>query len=131
MENIDYTRLGLGLGIVLLLLVVFYWAVRFFAGNLRVGKWRPGQRIGVVDVAAVDGTRRLALIRRDNVEHLVLLGEDGDLVIEAGIPVTPPPEGETAKSAYWPSLRRPGRNDPRRSSDPPVAPTLDLPKDPS
>jgi len=126
MENIDYTRLGLGLGVVLVLLALFYWAMRAFAGNLRVGKWRPGQRIGVVDVAAVDGTRRLVIVRRDNVEHLLMLGPDHDTVIETGIPVAVPPEGEAGKS-YWPSLRRPGRNDPMRSTDPVVPPTFSKP----
>jgi hypothetical protein len=36
----------------------------------------------------MDGKRRLVLIRRDGVEHLVLLGAAGDLVIERGIGIT-------------------------------------------
>jgi len=31
-------------------------------------------RLAVVDAAAVDGRRRLVLIRRDNVEHLLMIG---------------------------------------------------------
>jgi hypothetical protein len=43
------------------------------------------RRLGVVDQAAVDGRRRLILIRRDNVEHLVMTGGPIDIVIENGI----------------------------------------------
>ncbi|MBP7063720.1 flagellar biosynthetic protein FliO [Ferrovibrio sp.] len=117
MESIDYTRLGLGLGVILILLGAFYWAMKHFAGNMRVGKWRSGQRIGVVDMAPVDGTRRLVLVRRDNVEHLLLLGDDGDLVVESGIPLAKPAEPEAGKGpaagGTWPSLpslRMPGKD---------------------
>jgi len=48
---------------------------------------RPGKdrRLQVVEVAPVDGRRRLVLIRRDNIEHLVLLGQSTELLIESGI----------------------------------------------
>lgn len=42
-------------------------------------------RLGVLDVQAVDSRRRLVLIRRDNVEHLIMLGGPNDIVIESGI----------------------------------------------
>ncbi len=121
METIDYTRLAIGLGVVLILLAGFYWAMKHFAGKMRIGKWRNGQRIGVVDMVAVDNARRLVLVRRDNVEHLLLLGDDGDLVVESGIPVAKPVEPEPAAAgkgqtgAAWPSmptLRVPGREPP-------------------
>ncbi len=35
----------------------------------------------------LDAKRRLVLIRRDNKEHLLLLGPDGDTVIETDIPI--------------------------------------------
>lgn len=118
METIDYTRLAIGLGVVLILLAGFYWAMKHFAGKMRIGKWRNGQRIGVVDMVAVDNARRLVLVRRDNVEHLLLLGDEGDLVVEGGIPVAKPAEPEPATAGKsqaggtWPSmptLRVPGR----------------------
>ena len=46
---------------------------------------RPERRLGVVEQANVDGRRRLLLIRRDNVEHLVMTGGPVDVVIETGI----------------------------------------------
>jgi hypothetical protein len=45
----------------------------------------PGRRLEVVEQANVDGRRRLVLIRRDDVEHLVMTGGPADVVIETGI----------------------------------------------
>ncbi len=49
-----------------------------------------GRRLGITEVAPVDAKRRLILVRRDQTEHLVLLGGEGDLVIERNIPVSEP-----------------------------------------
>lgn len=46
---------------------------------------KPEKRLGVSEQASVDGRRRLILIRRDNVEHLIMTGGPVDLVIESGI----------------------------------------------
>lgn len=43
------------------------------------------RRLEVVDHANVDSRRKLVLIRRDNVEHLVMTGGPVDVVIETGI----------------------------------------------
>jgi hypothetical protein len=40
----------------------------------------------VIDAAVVDERRRLILIRRDDTEHLMLIGGPNDLLIEANIP---------------------------------------------
>jgi flagellar protein FliO/FliZ len=42
-------------------------------------------RLGVVEEARVDRTRRLVLIRRDDVEHLIMIGGPIDFVIEDNI----------------------------------------------
>jgi hypothetical protein len=41
--------------------------------------------LAVLDQAVVDKRRRLVLIRRDNVEHLILIGGATDVVIEPQI----------------------------------------------
>jgi len=46
---------------------------------------RPLKRLEVMDHASVDGRRRLVLVRRDNVEHLIMIGGPIDLVVETGI----------------------------------------------
>jgi len=47
------------------------------------------KRLSIVEVAPVDGRRRLVLIRRDGVEHLLLLGPNSETVVETNI--EPPP----------------------------------------
>jgi hypothetical protein len=46
---------------------------------------RPDRRLDVVEHQSVDGRRRLVLVRRDNVEHLIMTGGPVDVVIETGI----------------------------------------------
>ncbi len=46
---------------------------------------KPGRRMSVIEQAAIDGKRKLDLVRRDDVEHLVMTGGQVDIVIESGI----------------------------------------------
>lgn len=46
---------------------------------------RAEPRIEVIEYANMDGRRKLALIRRDDVEHLIMIGGPVDVVIETGI----------------------------------------------
>ncbi len=48
------------------------------------GRTRPA-RLGIVDAFDLDRKRQLVIVRRDNVEHLVMIGGPNDLVIEAQI----------------------------------------------
>jgi hypothetical protein len=48
-------------------------------------KGRRGQRLGITEYHELDKSRRLVLIRRDGVEHLILIGGGQDIVIESGI----------------------------------------------
>lgn len=60
------------------------WASASITGGAREGRER---RLRIVEQLPVDGRRRLVLIRRDDVEHLVMLGQQGgETVIETGIP---------------------------------------------
>ena len=80
-------RFFLAFLIVLGLIGATAWAVRRFgAGRLGGAGTRGRQpRLAVVDYASVDSRRRLILVRRDNVEHLVLIGGPTDVVVEANI----------------------------------------------
>lgn len=65
---------------------------------------KPDRRLEVVDQANVDGRRRLLLIRRDNVEHLIMTGGPVDVVIETGIGdlnARPPLDGHDTRSAAY------------------------------
>jgi hypothetical protein len=46
---------------------------------------RKGQRLGISEYHEIDKTRRLVLVRRDETEHLILIGGGQDIVIESGI----------------------------------------------
>jgi flagellar biogenesis protein FliO len=75
-----------GVGIALLVLIGILWILRNRAPSpfVRGGKSRQ-QRLQVLDAAAVDTRRRLVLIRRDGIEHLIMIGGPTDIVIESGI----------------------------------------------
>src|SRR5215472_17182987 len=72
---------------VLALIVVAAWLVRRFANNRLGSNTQRGRmpRLAVIDAAAVDGRRRLVLVRRDNVEHLLMIGGPTDIVVEPNI----------------------------------------------
>jgi hypothetical protein len=59
------------------------------AGSALFFKPRGDRRLEVIEHANVDGRRKLVLIRRDNVEHLVMIGGPVDVVVETGISYQP------------------------------------------
>ncbi|WP_333631833.1 flagellar biosynthetic protein FliO, partial [Agrobacterium cavarae] len=80
-----------GVGAALLLLAIVLWFIRRRSGSapfIRGGRNRQ-PRLQVLDATAVDARRRLVLVRRDNVEHLVMIGGPTDIVIESGIGAIP------------------------------------------
>src|ERR1700689_2166977 len=72
---------------VLALIAALAWGVRRFAGNRLGANTNRGRmpRLAVIDAAAVDGRRRLVLVRRDNIEHLLMIGGPTDIVVESNI----------------------------------------------
>jgi flagellar protein FliO/FliZ len=87
------------LGIVVVLIVIVVWLLRaLFGATSGVTRGR-NRRLAVVDTLALDPKRQLLIVRRDDVEHLVLVGGPQDLVIETGIPVI------EAEAAPQPSRR--------------------------
>jgi hypothetical protein len=73
--------------VILGLLALFAVIVRRVAGQgLRTdGSRGRGPRLGVVDTYALDRTRQLLIIRRDDVEHLLMIGGTNDVLIESNI----------------------------------------------
>jgi hypothetical protein len=72
---------------VLALIGIVAWLIRRFASNRLGANTQRGRmpRLAVIDAAAVDGRRRLVLVRRDNVEHLLMIGGPTDIVVEPNI----------------------------------------------
>ncbi|ATN34643.1 hypothetical protein ACO34A_12615 [Rhizobium sp. ACO-34A] len=76
--------LGVSLALLCLFIVLRLLRNRAPSPFVRGGRNRQ-PRLQVLDAAAVDARRRLVLVRRDNVEHLVMIGGPTDIVIESGI----------------------------------------------
>lgn len=70
----------------LLCLALVLWIIRGRPSSpfIRGGRNRT-PRLAVLDAAAIDTRRRLVLLRRDDVEHLVMIGGPTDIVIETRI----------------------------------------------
>ena len=107
----------------LLALILLAWVFRKIAGESTVRASRNRQpRLSVIDAAIVDDKRRLVLVRRDNVEHLVLIGGPQDVVIESGIS-SPTEAGMTApRAAPKPAVFGDRRPPALRPVDPPFTP---------
>ena len=94
MDFLSLLRTLGSLGIVLGLLWGALWAVRRYeiklSGTLMgglgglMGQAGP-RRIEVIERLSIDTRRSVALIRRDNKEHLVMIAPEGLLMIESGI----------------------------------------------
>jgi len=84
MEFDTYLRFILVLIFVLGLVFALGWVLKRsgISGSAVAGR---GKRLGVVDTAFLGPKHRLVLVRRDDVEHLVLLGPNSNTVVESGI----------------------------------------------
>jgi hypothetical protein len=73
---------------VLLLILLAAWVARRLLPRDRVASANAGKtrkRLGVLEASDVDARRRLVLVRRDDVEHLIMIGGPNDLLIESRI----------------------------------------------
>jgi hypothetical protein len=82
-----------------------WWAYRVYVlGDTSggFGGWfgpRPDPRLSVSEVATVDSRRRLVLVRRDDVEHLIMTGGPVDVLIETNITARHVEHAETMESS--------------------------------
>lgn len=79
-------QLAIIFGVLLVVLLLVVWLIRMVFGNnvSRIAKNRQ-PRLSVTDAAIVDDKRRLVLVRRDDVEHLILIGGNSDVLVEGNI----------------------------------------------
>ncbi len=81
-----YLRFMLALLLVLGLIGGLTWAARRFGfGGQLTPNAGKSRRLSVVEVRTLDSRRKLVLLRRDDIDHLVLLGPNQDLHLEGGI----------------------------------------------
>jgi flagellar protein FliO/FliZ len=113
-------QFAIAFAIILVLLVLFGVVFRKLTGARLM---MPGSgdrsrsrqpRLGIVDVYDLDRQRQLLLLRRDNVEHLLLIGGPNDVVIETNIVRVagariPAPSNDTGAERFEPTLDQPPR----------------------
>jgi flagellar protein FliO/FliZ len=93
METLFGAEMPIAAKVLLALLIVLglaggvFYVVRYASpGRFGTAALRGRQpRLAVIEVAGVDQRRRLVLIRRDNVEHLLMIGGPSDVVVEPNI----------------------------------------------
>lgn len=87
MEGMDYLRFLLALIFVLGLIGILAAVARRAGWGFPSTAIKPGRtrRLSVVEVTPVDSRRRMVLIRRDNIEHLLLISPTSEKVIERNI----------------------------------------------
>jgi flagellar protein FliO/FliZ len=90
MDLAVYFRFLLVLALVIGLILGLAWVLKRFglAGAVR-GSIGRKRRLATIESTNLDGRHRVVLIRRDDVEHLVLVGPNTSQVIERGIPAQP------------------------------------------
>jgi flagellar protein FliO/FliZ len=95
MELDTYLRFVLALVFVLALIGAIGWAGRRFGPFGTPLRQRGNRRLNVVEIASIDARHKLVLVRRDGVEHLLMLGAGPGFLVEGGIV---PPWGISARS---------------------------------
>lgn len=90
MNTGTYLQFLLALIFVIGLIAGLGWLVRRYGLGGKLGVPRSGKkRLDVIEVTSLDAKRRLVLVRRDGIEHLLLVGGATELVVERGIAATP------------------------------------------
>lgn len=78
---------ALALVAVLALAVIGLWLLKLtMKSTATLGRGR-NRRLGVVEQLQIDARRQVLIIRRDDVEHVIMTGGGQDLLVESGIPV--------------------------------------------
>ena len=100
MEPTAYIRFVLALILVIGLILGLSWLLkRLGLGIGANGPLTRKRRLRTVESVLLDGRHRAVLIRRDDIEHLVLVGPNTSQVIERGIPAAPAPDADQTAPA--------------------------------
>jgi len=88
MDPTEYLRFAAALIFVLALIGAAAFALRAF-GFMQPGgnRSKAERRMAIVETLMLDPRRRLMIVRRDNVEHLLLLGLSGETIVERAVKV--------------------------------------------
>lgn len=122
--------------VILALIGIFMWVLAKIKGmRMDTGRRSRQPRLAVMDSTPIDNQRRLVLIRRDTVEHLILVGGETDIVVEQtivrGAPVSAHPQRQPfpAPAPVQPQVAAPAQQSPApvQSAPSPKAPAPGAP----
>jgi flagellar protein FliO/FliZ len=111
-----YLNGALALGIVLVLIVLGLWALKLVLRTSTGVVLGRNRRLSLVENLPIDSKRQLLIVRRDTVEHLILVGGPQDVVVESGFT----PDVQPAAPRPVPTVRRqaPAVSGPQRAPAP-------------
>jgi hypothetical protein len=114
--------------LLLIVLIIIKMVRSLTFGTFVAGGRNRKTRLAVMDATAVDSHRRLVLVRRDDIEHLLLIGGPTDLVVESDIRLTqqrrPALTGDSSREAVARPQQLPR---PRPTEQPPARPATPPP----
>lgn len=94
-----YIRFVVALIFVLALIALVTWLIRRLGWGDRLTRQSGrARRLAVIEAIPVDARRRLVLVRRDDREHLLMIGGPNDILLESASAARFAP-GETATEA--------------------------------
>lgn len=85
MEVSEYLRFVIALAFVLAMIALLTYVAKRAGWGYRIPQRNAKRRLGISEMIPLDSRRRLVLIKRDETEHLLLIGGVTDLVIENNI----------------------------------------------
>ncbi len=90
MDSVSLIRFVAAFALVLSLIALMAWVLKRWPGLLGVAG-TPGAkpRLKIIEQRGIDSRRRLVLVQRDDVQHLLLVSATGECVIETGIAAPP------------------------------------------
>jgi hypothetical protein len=96
---------GAGLAFVVFVILLLHMVKILFELRRRLpsGERSRQLRLGFVENFDLDGERQLLLVRRDNVEHLLLIGGPNDVLVESGIVRTDIRDGRLPRGGFEPA----------------------------
>jgi len=88
-QNVDFLRAFFALVFVLGLIWLLGYAVRKYGWKmgLPTPKQSAQRRLALVEVLPIDTKNKLVIVRRDQTEHLLLVGAEMTQVIETSLPL--------------------------------------------
>lgn len=88
MDFTQYIQLGIALAFVLALMGLLSFILKKI-NFAQSGMANKNARIKIIEQRMIDSKHKIAIIRCDNKDHLVILGQNGDTVIKADMTIPP------------------------------------------